>query len=77
MKIQTIHAFCQEILKRFPLEAHISPYFEVMDDRAAAEALADIQSQLLKKIEEEPESPARTGSELFDKESRDFLFPRL
>ena len=32
MKIQTIHSFCQEILKRFPLEAKISPYFEVMDD---------------------------------------------
>ena len=27
MKIQTIHSFCQEILKRFPLEAGISPYF--------------------------------------------------
>jgi ATP-dependent helicase/nuclease subunit A len=32
MKIQTIHSFCQDILKRFPLEAGISPYFEVMDD---------------------------------------------
>ena len=27
MKIQTIHSFCQEVLKRFPLEAKISPYF--------------------------------------------------
>ena len=29
LKIQTIHSFCQEILQRFPLEAGISPYFEV------------------------------------------------
>ena len=53
MKIQTIHSFCQEVLKRFPLEAHISPYFEVMDDRRAAEALDEIKSGLLHKIEEE------------------------
>lgn len=29
MKIQTIHSFCQEILKRFPLEAKISPYLKL------------------------------------------------
>ena len=27
LKIQTFHSFCEEILKRFPLEAKISPYF--------------------------------------------------
>ena len=58
MKIQTIHSFCQEVLKRFPLEAHISPYFEVMDDRRAAEALEEIKSGLLHKIEEEGDTPS-------------------
>ncbi len=38
--IQTIHGFCQSILRRFPLEAGIAPHFEVMDDRTAAEMLA-------------------------------------
>lgn len=47
MKIQTIHSFCQEILKRFPLEAGISPYFEVMDDRAKSEVLQNLQKKLL------------------------------
>ena len=47
IKIQTIHSFCQEILKRFPLEAKISPYFEIMDDRAAKEALETIKSEIL------------------------------
>ena len=47
VKIQTIHSFCQEILKRFPLEAKISPYFEVMDDRSSREALADIKKEIL------------------------------
>ena len=40
LKIQTIHAFCEKLLRRFPLEAGISPGFRVMDDAAAA-AIAD------------------------------------
>lgn len=32
LKIQTIHSFCQSLLKRFPLEAGLSPFFEVVDD---------------------------------------------
>lgn len=77
MKIQTIHSFCQEILKRFPLEAHISPYFEVMDDRAAAEALADIQSQLLKKIEEDPDSRAGQALSFLTRKVSEFSFPEI
>jgi len=36
LKIQTIHAFCEKLLRRFPLEAGVSPGFRVMDDAAAA-----------------------------------------
>ncbi len=39
MKIQTIHAFCESLLRRFPLEAGIAPHFQLMDERTAAEAL--------------------------------------
>jgi ATP-dependent helicase/nuclease subunit A len=35
LKIQTIHAFCAALLRRFPLEAGVSPRFEEMDDAAA------------------------------------------
>ncbi len=38
-KIMTIHAFCQSILRRFPIEAGIAPHFEVMTERDSAEAL--------------------------------------
>ena len=37
LKIQTIHAFCEKLLRRFPLEAGVSPGFRVMDDAAAAD----------------------------------------
>ncbi|EEE36229.1 double-strand break repair helicase AddA [Rhodobacteraceae bacterium KLH11] len=36
LKIQTIHSFCAALLRRFPLEAGVSPQFAEMEDRAAA-----------------------------------------
>ncbi|MBM9596252.1 double-strand break repair helicase AddA [Roseitranquillus sediminis] len=36
LRIQTIHAFCAAILRRFPLEAGVTPHFAEMDDNAAA-----------------------------------------
>ncbi|WP_424943610.1 double-strand break repair helicase AddA [Aliiroseovarius crassostreae] len=35
LKIQTIHAYCAGLLRRFPMEARITPQFTEMDDRAA------------------------------------------
>lgn len=35
LRIQTIHSFCATILRRFPLEANVSPGFTELDDRAA------------------------------------------
>jgi len=32
MRIGTIHAFCQSLLRRFPVEAALSPHFRVLDD---------------------------------------------
>ncbi|MGH6995013.1 MAG: UvrD-helicase domain-containing protein, partial [Stellaceae bacterium] len=39
MHIETIHAFCQSLLRRFPLEARIPPHFQVMEERSTAEAM--------------------------------------
>ena len=36
IKIQTIHSFCSSILRRFPFEAGISPSFDEIDSRRAA-----------------------------------------
>ncbi|MBN2906051.1 MAG: double-strand break repair helicase AddA [Rhodobacteraceae bacterium] len=42
LKIQTIHSFCAGLLRRFPLEAGVSPQFTEMDDRAAKRLRAEI-----------------------------------
>jgi ATP-dependent helicase/nuclease subunit A len=47
MRIETIHAFCQSLLRRFPLEAGVAPHFEVMDERSAGEALAAAREEVL------------------------------
>ena len=39
MRIGTIHAFCQSLLRRFPLEAAISPHFRLVEDADARAAM--------------------------------------
>ena len=46
LKIQTIHAFCDALLRRFPLEAGVSPRFEVLDERQSALMIAAIRGRM-------------------------------
>ncbi len=50
LKIQTIHAFCEAILHQFPLEANVAGHFDVMDDAATAQLLAQARQNLLSTI---------------------------
>jgi ATP-dependent helicase/nuclease subunit A len=47
MRIGTIHAFSQSLLRRFPLEAAISPHFQIVDDRDADDALTEAREDML------------------------------
>lgn len=42
LKIQTIHSFCSSILRRFPLEARVSPGFSEIDERTAQRLRLDV-----------------------------------
>lgn len=44
--IQTIHAFCQSLLGRFPLEAGIAPHAQPMDEREAV----DLRQRALQEV---------------------------
>jgi ATP-dependent helicase/nuclease subunit A len=44
LKIQTIHAFSERLLARFPLEAGIAPGFDIADEARAAALLARARS---------------------------------
>jgi ATP-dependent helicase/nuclease subunit A len=53
MRIGTIHAFCQSLLRRFPLEASLSPHFRLMDDPDAADAMTEAREDMLARANSE------------------------
>ena len=44
LKIQTIHAFCAHLLRRFPVEAGVSPNFRELDDAEASLVSAEARA---------------------------------
>ena len=62
IRISTIHAFCQSLLRRFPLEAEISPHFQLAEDRDADEAMTEAREDLLASVR--PRGPANALSDL-------------
>lgn len=77
IKIQTIHSFCQEILKRFPLEANISPYFEVLDDRGSLEAITEIKNKILTTAQLSPESEIGKAISYITSTISEYSFPKI
>lgn len=58
VRIQTIHAFCQSLLRRFPLEANLAPHFQLADDeRTGQEILAEARQSLLDQLLQDDSSP--------------------
>jgi ATP-dependent helicase/nuclease subunit A len=53
MRIMTIHAFCQSLLRRFPLEADIAPHFELLDERSSEELLLEARDEMLSEAGED------------------------
>ncbi len=53
LKIQTIHSFCASLLRRFPLEAGVSPQFIEMEDRTAKL----LRTEIVEQIAHGPDAP--------------------
>jgi len=49
LKVLTIHAFCQQVLARFPIEAGIAPAFEVLDEQSARALAAEARTRILER----------------------------
>ena len=47
LKIQTIHAFCEALLHRFPLEANVAGHFNLLDDFGAETLMAEAKRYVL------------------------------
>jgi ATP-dependent helicase/nuclease subunit A len=54
LKVQTIHSFCEALLRRFPLEARLAPHFKVMEERQAGQVLQTALEVVLEQDADEP-----------------------
>jgi ATP-dependent helicase/nuclease subunit A len=57
LKIQTIHAFCEKLLRRFPLEAGVSPRFTVLENEAATALSHGARETLAREALKAPDGP--------------------
>lgn len=83
VQITTIHGFCQNILRRFPVEAGIVPHFTVLEDAMADALLREASLALLNKAADDPWLHealmllgARAGESRFDDITADILKKR-
>ncbi len=75
-KIQTIHAFCERILHLFPVEAGLSPGFEVLDERQTSEFLEAARNAVLSEAESDA-SPLAAAFQLISKHVQADAFDAL
>lgn len=47
LRLQTVHAFCEALLKRFPVEAEVPPGFAVADDGVTADLFETARKRVL------------------------------
>ncbi len=64
MKIMTIHAFCQSVLARFPLEAGLPAGFEVMVETEARDLMRAVRRNIITTLQ--AENPNRLLKAAFD-----------
>ncbi len=57
LKVQTIHAFCTQLLHQFPFEANVAARFSVLDDIEQTHLLEQLTLAVLLKGAEAPDSP--------------------
>lgn len=57
LKVQTIHAFCTQLLHLFPFEANVPARFEVLDEATEHQLLHDLTMKVLLGAAQNPDTP--------------------
>ncbi|MEZ0261094.1 MAG: double-strand break repair helicase AddA [Alphaproteobacteria bacterium] len=68
LRVQTIHSFSQTLLRRFPIESGIPPYFDVMDEQSSSEMLREAQADVLRQAQKDPTTPLARAVQLITPE---------
>jgi len=77
LKVQTIHAFCERLLQRFPLEAGVPPGFAILDDHERSRLLAEAADETLGEATSAAATPLARALGVAIKYSTDFNFDQL
>lgn len=54
IRILTLHAFCESILGRFPLESDVVPNFDILDERSQSEVMVHARDEVLAAARRDP-----------------------
>jgi len=65
LAIMTIHAFCQSVIQRFPLEAGVAPNFAILEDAETAAMLLDARNAVLTEAQSGATPDAEALSQAF------------
>src|SRR5271156_1515087 len=57
LKVQTVHAFCTQLLHQFPFEANVAARFTVLDETAQMQLLEELTLKALLDGARDPQSP--------------------
>src|SRR4029453_16665603 len=77
LKVQTIHAFCERLLQRFPLEAGAPPGFAILDDHQRSQLLAEAADEMLGEATAAPGTPLAKALETAVAYATDVTFDQL
>ena len=77
LKVQTIHAFAERLLQRFPLEAGVPPGFKILDDVKKRELVARAINETLEEATSAPAKPLGRALETAIRYASDANFDEL
>lgn len=71
LKVQTIHAFCEFVLSRFPIEVGLLPGFDTLQDEERLELLKSTEIQLLEMARDNPDGDIAKAFRFFAAQAAD------
>lgn len=81
LKVQTIHAFCERIVRQFPVEAGAPTGFRVLEEAEAARLASDARAEAARAAMADPDGPAaeafRILAERVDDMTAESLFKEI
>jgi ATP-dependent helicase/nuclease subunit A len=77
LKVQTIHAFCTRVLHQFPFEANVAARFDVLDEAAESQLLADISLGVFLEAAQHPDGALGRALEVATAEVADRTFKEV